>query len=78
MNALSLVLHELRHRWPGALIGTLVVGIAVALVVVSLALARAGEKETRLIQRDVGLNVLILSDQTDLAAYWARGYSDHS
>lgn len=56
----------------------MVVGIAVALVVVALALARAGEKETRLIQRDVGLNVLILSDKTDLAGYWARGYSDHS
>ena len=61
MNSASLVLQELRHRWPGALLGALVVSIAVALVVVSLALARAGEKETRLIQRDVGLNVLILS-----------------
>ncbi|MDP6940153.1 MAG: ABC transporter permease [Planctomycetota bacterium] len=78
MNSLSLVTRELRHRWPGALLGTLVVGIAVALVVVSLALARAGEKETRLIQRDVGLNLLILSDKTDMADYWARGYSDHS
>jgi ABC-type lipoprotein release transport system permease subunit len=78
MSVPSLVLQELRHRWPGALLGALVVGIAVSLVVVSLALARAGEKETRLIQRDVGLNVLILSDKTDLADYWARGYSDHS
>ena len=78
MSIFSLVLYELRHRWLGALLGTLVVSIAVALVVVSMALARAGEKETRLIQRDVGLNVLILSDQTDLAAYWSRGHSDHS
>jgi len=78
MNPPSLVLQELRHRWPGAVLGALVVSIAVALVVVSLALARAGEKETRLIQRDVGLNVLILSDKTDLGDYWARGYSDHS
>jgi len=78
MSPLALVLRELHHRWLAALSGVAVVGSAVALVVVSLALARAGEQATRLIQRDMGLNVLILSDQTDVGAYWARGYSDHS
>ena len=78
MSPLALVLRELHHRWLAALLGVAVVGSAVALVVVALALARAGEQETRLIQRDMGLNVLILSDQTDVGAYWARGYSDHS
>ncbi len=78
MDALGLIGRELLHRWMSAILSTLVVGAAVAWVLLSLLSARANEKQTRIIQRDMGLNLVILSDQTDEAEYWERGYSDHS
>jgi hypothetical protein len=74
----SALLAELRHRWPSALVSAGAVALAIASVVVFVLLGRAAEDETRILQRDIGLNVLVLSDQTDLGKYYAKGYSEHS
>jgi len=73
-----IVLREVRHRPTTSVLALVAVAAAVALVNLVLLLARAEEKETRLIQRDMGLNVLILPAATDLDRYWSLGYSEHS
>ena len=78
MNFGVLVLREARHRWPSFLCSTLAVAGAVALVHVFVLFGRAGEAQTRMIQRDSGLNVIILPAATSLDRYWSLGYSEHS
>ncbi|MFT4538194.1 MAG: putative ABC transport system permease protein [Planctomycetota bacterium] len=77
MNLLSAMLAELRHRWISAVLTTLVVAFAVSAVAGFVILSRAAEQETRVVQRDIGLNVLILSDQTVLTDYYAHGFAQH-
>lgn len=78
MKVPLLVLREARHRWPSALLATLAVAAAVALVHVFVLFGRAGEDQTRKIQRDSGLNVVVIPAATSLDRYWALGYSDQS
>jgi putative ABC transport system permease protein len=78
VNVPLLVLREARHRWPSALLATLAVAAAVALVHVFVLFGRATEQQTRMIQRDSGLNVVVLPAATSLDRYWTLGYSEHS
>lgn len=78
MRLFDALFAELRHRWLSALLGVFSVALAVAAVDVFVLLGRAAENETRIVQRDIGLNVLILPAETDLGAYYAKGFSDHS
>ena len=73
-----IILREAWHRPTTSALALVAVAAAVALVNLVVLLARAEEKETRLIQRDMGLNVLILPAATDLDRYWSLGYSEHS
>ena len=78
MRIAALVLAEAWHRRTSALLTLLAVAVAVAVVNLLVLLLVAGEQETRLIQRDMGLNLLILPAATDPARYWALGYSPDS
>jgi putative ABC transport system permease protein len=78
MNTLQLIWLELRHRSASALLTVIVVSLAVATVHFFQLTARASENETRMIQRDAGLNLLILPAGTDLNSYWAQGYSQQT
>ncbi len=78
MNPLKLIALELRHRPISAALTCLVLSLAVATVQFFTLSARAAENETRMIQRDAGLNLLILPAGTDVDDYWARGYSQYS
>ncbi len=78
MNTLQLIWLELRHRSASALLTVIVVSLAVATVHFFQLTARASENETRMIQRDAGLNLLILPAGTDLNNYWAQGYSQQT
>lgn len=78
MSLAALLLRELLHRPLGAVLTVLAVAAAVALVNAFVLLARAGERETRRIQRDIGLNVLVLPAAADIDRYWVQGYSEHT
>jgi predicted lysophospholipase L1 biosynthesis ABC-type transport system permease subunit len=41
-------------------------------------LGEAAENETRIVQRDIGLNVVVLSDKTDLGQYYREGFSSYT
>lgn len=76
MKVLAMLIAELRHRPVSASAFLVVVSSATAWAMVSILLGRAAEQETRVIQRDIGLNVIILSEEADLDRYWVQGYSD--
>ncbi len=78
MTLVSTLLAELRHRWMSALLTIASVGLAVAAVDVFVLLGRAAEMQTRIVQRDIGLNVLVLPVETDLSNYYARGHSEYT
>lgn len=77
-RVLVLVLAELRHRAASAGAFALVVAVATAWACTFVLLARAAEKETRIIQRDIGLNVVVISAEEDLDRYWAQGFAEAS
>ncbi len=76
MNTLRLIVREALYRRWGAGLTVLAVAIAVAAAMLVVLVARASENETRIIQRDIGLNVVILPAGTNLDRYWALGYAD--
>ncbi len=76
MNPFQLIALELRHRPASAMLTLLVLSLSVALVQFFVLAARASEDQTRMIQRDAGLNLLILPAGTDVGEYWAQGYAE--
>lgn len=78
MNTITLVLAELKHRPISAFLTTLITAAAIAAVVFFIGLADLAATRTRIIQRDIGLNVRVIPADTDLERYWINGYSDGS
>jgi hypothetical protein len=66
----TLVGREMSLRWITALHAVFIVAAAVAMVLLAEQFAAASENATRRIQRDIGLNIVILPPQTDLDAWW--------
>ena len=73
MSLTRLVIKEIRHRPLGAILGAAAVASAVAVVVFLWGVAVAGERETRLIQRDIGLNLVIVPAETRPETFFATG-----
>jgi len=72
----SIVVAEIRHRWVTSIAMAGVVAVAVATVLLFLRIADLAADRTRIIQRDIGLNLRILPAEADLEAYWMKGYAD--
>lgn len=78
MNPLAIVIREMLYRRWSAALTALAVAVAVAAACFVVLASRAADNETRVIQRDIGLNVIILPAATNLDRYWSLGYSDQS
>jgi len=78
MSILRLVTKELLLRRWSALLAVSALGATVAAALFFFLLARSNEGETRILQRDMGLNILILPPGTSLDAYWAQGLAPGS
>ena len=76
MNLLAIVGAELRYRWFSAVLSVLLVAAGIACVVFFLLLSQMVTDRTRLIQRDMGLNLRIIPAETNLDLYWLKGYAD--
>lgn len=72
MTLSQLLFMEIRHRPLGTALGAAAVAVAVAMVIFLWGVADAGERETRLIQRDIGLNLVIVPEETTPYVF-ARG-----
>ncbi|MFT7678478.1 MAG: ABC-type lipoprotein release transport system permease subunit [Planctomycetota bacterium] len=70
MSLLRLILAELRGSRGSALLFVLVVGVASACAAALRQLSLAAQDETRLVQRDIGLNVVLLPVDANAGDYW--------
>ena len=75
---LNIIAKEAWYRRTTSLLLTTVIAFAVAILILFRTMASAGENETRIIQRDLGLNVVILPSSMTLDRYWTLGYSDRT
>lgn len=78
MRIHSLVGRELILRKWSAVLAISALAATVAAALFFFLLARSNEGETRILQRDMGLNLLILPPGTSLDAYWAQGLAPGS
>ncbi len=78
MSLISLLAREVRHHWINAILGTLGLAIAVALLVTVQMTTAAAERETRRVMRDLGFNLRIIPRSTDMDHFWTHGFSDQT
>jgi len=71
MSMLRVVLKEVGHRAMSFTLGLLAVTAAVALFVALTTTGRASNTETIRLMRNLGFNVLVLPEGTDLARFWS-------
>ena len=70
VSSRTIILREFCFRWVTAFAAASIVAIAVTMVLLSEQVSGANEAATRRIQRDIGLNIVILPPQTELDAWW--------
>lgn len=73
-----LFLKEIRFRKLNFALGTVGMVVAVAIVVLFFMMTAASQNETRRLTRDMGFNLRIIPDSTDMNNFWISGYSDQS
>lgn len=78
MSLFGLIARELRHHWVNALLGTLGLVIAVALLVAVKMTTAAAQRETTRVMRDLGFNLRIIPRATDMDHFWTHGFSDQT
>ncbi len=73
-----LFLREIVYRRWNFLLGTLGMITAVAVVVFFVIMTKASQNETRILTRDMGFNLRIIPDSTNMNDFWIRGYSQRT
>lgn len=75
MSVLRLIVREILYRKLGFLLGIAAVAAAGALLVGTITLSTAMERETVRLMRDMGFNVLILPEGADMSEFWSADYA---
>ncbi len=75
MSVFKLILKEIVHRKFNFLLSVLAVTTAVAFLVSFYTTGEASKRETIRLMRDMGYNLRIVSQDTDMDHFYARGYS---
>ena len=76
MKILSLIFKEIFHRKINAGLSMLAVITAVGFFVCFFTTGEASKRETARIMRDMGYNIRIIHNDTDMSQFFATGYSD--
>ncbi len=71
-----LFIKEIKQRLGNFLLGVLGVITAVTIVVFFVVMTKASQNETRILTRDMGFNLRIIPDSTNMNDFWVSGYSD--
>lgn len=72
----SLILKEMQYRKVNFLLALMALVLAVALFVSFFTMGQALKKETIRLTRDMGFNLSIIPEATNMNDYWINGYSD--
>jgi len=75
---LQLVYKEILYRRLNFVLGTLAVTMAVALFVSFFTTSEASKNETIRLTRDMGFNLRIIPESTDMEKFWNAGFSDQT
>jgi putative ABC transport system permease protein len=76
VNILAIVTAEIRYRLLASIAMVAVVMASATTVFFFYWLSELAAERTRVIQRDLGLNLRILPAEADLESYWMKGYAD--
>lgn len=68
-------LKEIRYRWVNFLLTLIGIVAAVTIIVMFFMMTEASKNETRVLTRDMGFNLKILPEETDMNNFWIDGYS---
>jgi ABC-type lipoprotein release transport system permease subunit len=75
MNIVVMLLREIRYRKLNFILGLASVVAAVALFVAVLTTSQASQRETTRLMRDMGFNILILPENTDMLDFWSEDFA---
>ncbi len=75
-KSMSLFFKEIKFRFGNFLLGLLGVVTAVTVVVFFVVMTKASQNETRILTRDMGFNLRIIPDSTNMNNFWISGYSN--
>jgi len=78
MQIISLVFKEILYRKINFLLSTAVILSVVALVVSFFTMSDASNRETIRLTRDMGFNLRIIPNETDMNKFWTTGFSEHT
>ncbi len=78
MRTFRLILKEMLERKLNFLLSLLAIVIAAALFVAFFTTGEASKNETTRLMRDMGFNLRIIPEQTDMEKFWQRGYSEET
>jgi len=73
-----LIYYEILHHRLNFLLTLLAVSLAVAFFIFFFTASEASTRETIRLTRDMGFNLRIIPEETDIHDFWTSGYSDHS
>lgn len=71
-----IILKEILHRKFNFFMGLVGMSTIVALVIAFFSITQATKKETIRLTRDMGFNVRIIPEESDMSQFWIEGYSD--
>lgn len=69
---------EIAYRKINFMLGVLGMITAVAIVILFIIMTKASQNETRRLTRDMGFNLRIIPEGTDMNDFWISGYSDRT
>ncbi|MGQ7870929.1 ABC transporter permease [Sunxiuqinia sp. sy24] len=73
-----LFLQEIKYRRTNFLLGLVGMVAAVTIVVLFFMMTAASQNETRRLTRDMGFNLKIIPDNTNMNDFWVAGYSNQT
>jgi len=78
VRTFRLILKEMLERKLNFLLSLLAIVIATALFVAFFTTGEASKDETTRLMRDMGFNLRIIPEKTDMEKFWQRGYSEET
>ena len=74
----NMIFKEIAHRKLNTILSILAVSVGVMLSVSLILTQEASYRETKRIMRDMGFNVRIIPKETDMGAFYLKGFSPHT
>jgi ABC-type lipoprotein release transport system permease subunit len=78
MNVIRQIALEIRHRSLNFSLSLIAISAAVALFVAFFSAGQASKKETIRLMRDIGFNLRVIPNETDMDRFWLTGFSEHT